>query len=466
MNSFVKMVNAPVEASTANGMVALNNTGDNLVDLFFKVGASRNMSDEKLSSLFAKAIGDNGQLAVQLALWARDVRGGAGERRAFRVMMQYLEKNHPKVLIRLLPYISEFGRWDDILIFEDKEVEAAALNIYGLALRSGNGLAAKWAPRKGLTAVKLRNVMGLSPKQYRKMIVGLSDTVEQKMCAREWDKIEFGKLPSIAAKQYQKAFMRHAMNACIQYKNALLEGKDKINASAIFPHDVLVSLKKGEILVAEAQWNSLPNYMSDKKILPVVDVSGSMNVRLRNSNVSAMDVAISLGLYISEKNTGAFNGVYCTFSDNPELVQLKGSLKDRYNQLNNSNWGMSTNLEAVFNEILKRAKDQNVPQEDMPEIILMVSDMQFNQCVSNSSNSAFEMIRAAYEQAEYKMPTLVFWNIVEYDNVPVEANKKNVMLISGFNPSILTSILKTEKITPFNVMLNTINAERYQIKVW
>ena len=179
MNAFVEAVKSvPVEARTANGMKTFDSSKSDLVDLFFAIGASRG---KDLSTQFARALAQDETLALRMLAWARDVRGGAGEREVVRKILLNLEKTNPKVLARILPHLAEFGRWDDLLIFTSKEVKAQAFTMIGDALRAKNGLAAKWMPRQGTVAVELRNFFGMSPKFYRKSLVNMSKTVTKRL---------------------------------------------------------------------------------------------------------------------------------------------------------------------------------------------------------------------------------------------------------------------------------------------
>jgi hypothetical protein len=174
-------------------------------------------------------------------------------------------------------------------------------------------------PRKGRVAVALREGLGMSPKEYRKTIASLSKTVEQQMCARKWDDINFSHVPSIASKAYQKAFKKHQATRYEEWQKGLATGETKVNAAAIFPHDVIVGLRNGDIVTAEAQWAALPNYMEGSSgMIPMVDVSGSMSSAKAGGNASCMDIALALGLYISERQQGTFKDEIITFSETPD----------------------------------------------------------------------------------------------------------------------------------------------------
>ena len=465
MNAFVEAVKSvPVESRTANGMKTFDSSKSDLVDLFFAIGASRG---KDLSTQFARALGQDETLALRLLMWARDVRGGAGEREVVRKILLNLEKTNPKALARLISHLAEFGRWDDLLIFKTKEVKAQAFTLIGDALRASNGLAAKWMPRQGPLAAEIRTFFGMSPKFYRKSLVSLSKTVEQNMCAKDWDGINYSHVPSLAAARYQKAFAKNDPVGYSAYKAKLVSGDAKVNASAVYPYDVIKSNKfGGDAAVMQAQWDALPNYVGDSLVLPMCDVSGSMSSPVGgNANLTCMDVCVSLGLYLADKNTGPFKDMFLTFSEKSKIEILKGNLTSKLAQLQRADWGMSTNLHGAFEAVLKTAVAGKVDAKDMPKFVLIMSDMEFNSCARHD-DSAMQMIERKYKDAGYEVPNIVFWNLnARAGNVPVKHDKKGVALVSGFSPAIMKSILSAESLDPVNVMLATINSPRYAVIV-
>jgi hypothetical protein len=458
---------------TENGMATNSTSLNACVDLFFNIGAMRGQDKERLLRTFSLAFNEDPKRAMKLLFWARDVRGGAGERQVFKDIIVYLAENHDLVLKPNLHLISEYGRWDDLLALVGTYLENDAFTLISDALINENGLCAKWMPRKGVVAEKLRKFTGMSPKQYRKSLVGLTNVVETKMCAGEWDSIEFGKLPSVASARYQKAFGKNAYESYSAYIASLVKGEATINAGAVYPYDVTKSLKHGNATVANEQWKALPNYLegANDMILPVVDVSGSMETSAGGSKtVTCMDVAISLGLYISERNEGPFKDAFITFSSTPQLQVLSGSLKDRYTQMSNSDWGMSTDLEATFKLILDQATKHKLSQDEMPNKILILSDMEFNQATGSRgwrneaswNPTAQQVINDMYESSGYKMPQIVYWNIQSRNGgVPVAFDTEGTALISGFSPAIMTSLLGGDIESPQQIMDKTILSERY-----
>ena len=465
--------------TTKNGMETNSSSLNECVNLFFSIGAMRGKSSESVVKLFSKAFSEEPTTALRILFWARDVRGGAGERKIFRDVLSYLVDNYSKVVKVNLNLIPEYGRWDDVHILFGTELENDAITLLVEGLKSGNGLCAKWMPRKGLIFNKVRKALKLDPKSLRKLLVSLSNTVEQKMCSKNWAEIEYSKTPSLAMSRYTKAFGRNDQERFGQFIEALQKGETKVNAGALYPYDITKNLRFGNKDLANEQWKAQPNYMegSTELVLPLVDVSGSMDCSVGgNPNLTCMEVAISLGMYISERNEGAFKDMFMTFSSNPEIQKLMGPLSDRYNQLARANWDMSTNLEAAFKTILNQAVKFGVPQEEMPTKILILSDMEFDSATSSGwgnesdwNHSAMSMIDEMYSNAGYVKPGIIFWNLHSNGgNFPARFDEVGTALISGFSPSILKSVLNNpNSLTPVNIMNETVHSERYEpVKVW
>ena len=467
-NSQMETVENQNVTLTDNGMITNPTSLNKCVDLFFSIGSMRGKSKDKVVNLFNEAYNENPLVASKILFWVRDVRSGAGERQTFRDVISYLTTNSPQTVRKNIGLIPEFGRWDDVLVLFGTELEDDMFSLIKTALSNGDGLCAKWMPRKGIVANKLRKLFRTTPKQYRKMLVGLTNVVESKMCAKDWENIDYSKLPSLASSRYQKSFNKNDNERYNEYKKSLQDGTAKVNAGAVYPYDIVKSINMGgDKIVSEKQWESLPNWMegSVERILPVVDVSGSMCVEVGgNPNLSCMDVAVSLGMYISERNEGSFKDAFITFSSNPQLQYLTGNLSERLSQLRRADWGMSTDLEAVFNLILHQAKMNNVPESNMPTKILILSDMQFNQATRRDSLGAQSMIESMYEELGYTKPDIIYWNLnAKGGNFPVEFDKNGTALVSGYSPSILKSLLGGKNMTPKSIMMDTVNDDRYSV---
>lgn len=461
---------------TENGMVTNSSSLSGALDLFFVIGAVRPQmktaeGKQRLIGKFEAAHAEDALLTRKMMFWARDVRGGAGEREAFRTLLRYAAERYPSEVMDNLHLIAEFGRWDDVFVLFGTTLEDAAIQMIVKNLKEGNGLLAKWMPRTGgkvnadkkAIANRVRVAMGMTPKEFRKLLVEQTKVVETQMCAKEFANINYEHVPSVAMARYTKAFGRNDATGFEAYKQSLVKGEAKINASAVYPYDILKTLQRGDKNLANEHWKALPNYMegSNERVLPVCDVSGSMGFPV-SGQTTAMDVCISLGMYISERNEGIFKDAFVTFSSSPQLQYLKGDLIARYNQLQRADWGMSTDLEATFNMILNAGIKHNVPSNEMPTCILIMSDMEFNSACNGSS--AIQMIANKYENAGYTMPKIVFWNLQSRaNNFPVQAKDENTALISGFSPSILKAVLTGDSMNPVNVMLKALNTERYSV---
>ena len=486
--NFVEMMTEK-DTLTANGAVTNSTSHNYNVDLFFLAGACRKESAENIERALTKSYAEDKLKTLKIIFWAGDIRQGAGERRFFKLALNWLVENHPDDIQNNVQYIPEFSRWDVMFELALKNDIIFSYILATLVDREapGHGLLCKWLPRKvqatdkkkvvketadlksttvirkkrllyGGIANKLRIRLGLTPKQYRKLVVEGSKTVEQKMCAKKWNEIEYSHVPSVAMHKYNKAWYRNDKERFEKYLEDVKAGKSKINASAIFPHDIIGSAISsygwGTINDAQiAQWNALPNWLGDSvnSIIPVCDVSGSMDGL-------PLKICVSLGLYISERNQGPFKDAFLTFSGNPQMCVLKGDVKQRIQQLVNADWGGSTNLVAVFQLILRRALETNLPAEMMPKTVLVISDMEFN-CCGRLTN--FETIKQAYEEAGYPCPQIAFWNVNgRVGNMPVTINDQGVALISGASPSVIKAVL-TNQLSPVKIMNATIETERY-----
>lgn len=469
MVKFSSAIQTNKMAFTKNDAVTLATSGDPLVDLFSIAGASRG---KNLVPQFEAAHNTDPMLTASLALWMRDVRGGAGERQLFRQYLSWISKNDVVLTEALIHSgkIQEVGRWDDYLEFVGTPFQELAFKQFGKGLADSHsvGLVAKWLPRQGRIATKLGDFFGLTPRNWRKSLVRSTNVVEQLMCAKEWEKIEFSKVPSLASSRYQKAFGRRAPEQYSAYKAALVK-KDKsvkVNATGVYPYDVLKAVAFGDPIIAQAQWDALPDYIGNNNgILPILDVSGSMGAPVPGTKITMMDVCVSIGLYIALRQTGDFNKVVMNFSGRSEIVKLKkATLAGMVQEAVGMAWGMNTDLNAAFQNLLSFGRRNHVTDEEMPKTILIISDMEFDRCVTGGHLTNFEAARKEYKNAGYTLPKIVFWCLNgRPGNSPVEHNQLGVALVSGFSPSIMRSVLSAKQFSPRDVMMETINVSRYQI---
>ncbi len=475
MNTFVNSIN---NAITANGCPAYNSTLNKCLDFFYRGGSLRGENDV-FRTLFEEAYAEDKERALRILQWVRDARCGAGERGLFRETLVYFinSSSSDNLKFALIAKTPEIGRWDDLVYLLDKDVKAKykkyivhmiddALNKTLVSLgkpSSYDAMCGKWLPRKGAVAMYLAKELGLTPREYRIKIVAATKVVETLMCKKEWGRINYRSVPSQAARIYQKAFLRNDKERYEEYLDAVRAGKDKINAGTLYPYQVLNSITYQDRNI-ETLWNALPNYIPEGvSILPVIDTSSSMCVKLHKSNRMAMEVAISMGLYIAEKSSGDFKDVWCTFSGHPQLCHVTGDINNKYRTVRLTSIVSNTDIEATHREILRHAMDNKVPKEDMPKYIVIFSDMQFDQG-ARFSETAHQTAVRMYAGAGYEIPKIIYWNLVgAYNNFPVNKSEMGVCLISGFSPVALKSVLNGDVFNPIQMMDNVIMVDRYNI---
>ena len=367
---------------TENLMPTHSTSNSYLLDLFFKMGGSRQLEISEIQKMFLAAIQEDPLLTLKCIFYNRDIRGGQGERRSFGIFFNTLCNFYPDLAVKNLSNVVNFGRWDDLLVCIETPVEKFAADFILSALKNGDKLCAKWMPREnkslGKLAKRLMKIWGISPKDYRKLLAGNTQVVESLMCKKEWGKINYEQVPSVASFKYRKAFARNDSKRYGEYLAKLVKGEAKIHAEAIFPHTIVrqillhslrdlfkTEISKEEMDLFQAQWDSLPNWLNETEnlnLLTVNDVSGSMHGL-------PIEVCISLGIYISERNQGIFKNWFITFSGNPRLQYLSGNLINRVSQLGTASWSMNTNLEAVFDLILNKAIEGKVPENNLWKFI-------------------------------------------------------------------------------------------------
>lgn len=467
---------------TLNGAPTFNTTLNSVLDFFGMGGSLRTRPETEVEQLFSKAIADDPLLAMKCLFHTRNCRGGAGERHTFRVLLQYLANTHTDVLRKNISNIVHFGRYDDLLALAGTKLEndafalfAKQLNADWHAVDKGEpiSLAGKWAPSANATSKftkalgrKLCKFLGASERDYRKGLSKLraySNVLEVTMSAKEWDEIDYTKLPSKAGLNYRKAFMRHDPSGYQTFIDNVKKGKAKVNAGTLFPYEIVEKVgsywspNKTDDETLDIMWDALPNYMEDatRNMLVIADVSGSMSGR-------PMDTSISLAIYTAERNTGPFGGYFITYSSNPTLQEVKGkNIREKVRNLQ-ATAAYSTDLQKAFNMVLSHAVKNRVSQADMPAQIIIITDVEFNNPQNGKTN--LETIKDKYRAAGYEMPQLVFWNVnSRQNNCPAQADEKGVLLVSGSSPSVFKTLLTGTEHTPVDQMLATLNSPMYDV---
>ena len=471
--------------STENGAGAFKSTKSNVLD-FFAIGAAmRERSEKDQVDIFASAWMEDPELALKVMFYARDIRGGQGQRGAFRHQLKYLADVSPETVRANLHLISEYGRWDDLyeLVGTKVEKDAFALIKKQLMLDMGNperpSLLAKWMKSENASskqtialATKTRKYLGFGSANYRKILSALREqlnVIERQMSAGDWENVEYSHVPSLAMMKYRKAFAKHDETGFQNFIAKVNKGEATINSGVLYPYEIVEkvgvfnyrwsSAPEIDPQLAQAMWDGLPDYVDgdDGNAIAVVDTSGSMSG-------TPINVAVSLGMYFAERNSGAFKDHFITFNNTPELVKIQGNdFVSKVHHIGKANWGGSTNLEATFHLILNSAVANNVPQEEMPKKLFIISDMQFN-CVQGGTNQTlFDRMKELYARAGYEMPSVVFWNVNgRQSNQPVTMDERGTQLVSGFSPSIFSHIMGAAFETPYEMMLKVLGSERYE----
>lgn len=485
MNSFIK-ANLRNNTHTANGMATNSSSGNPIADLFFLCGAARNMSDNDIITVFNEAYQKDSTSALRILFWARDIEKGLGERRFFRVVAQWLDKNILTSVLQDQNFTQNIVRVDDLVylanhfVQNDNKESANTIITFLFELMKNKtlqGIVAKWMPRKNSQYGKVVRYMRSngfinSYSEYRHQIVSLTNVVEQNMSAKEWDGINLEHVPSIAMKKYKKAFHRH--NILKPFVEKVVAGEAKLHAKRLFPYEIVKEIMNSGIAryamndtnrqLLNEQWKGLQqldDLPKDFRAIPIIDVSGSMTM----PNNIPMSVAIGIGLFMAENNPNeTFRNYFITFSDRPEFQKITGTdIVEKVNNTMRAPWGMNTNIEATFKMILRKAVDGRVPENEMPTHIVVISDMEFDQCAQNPNQNATEMIRREYIAAGYNMPTVVFFNVNgRTKNVPAQLNDQGVILVSGASQNAINFVLKKGYADMMGLVNEVVNNERYQ----
>ena len=475
---------------TENGAVAYATTGKEMLDFNFKLAGYRKASEEEIQRDFGRVYYEDPILAMRFIFWVRDIRGGAGERRTFRACFKWLAEHKPEVVKAMIPLVAEYGRFDDILPLLDTSLRKDVSAYYKKQLKEDNkrrklnqpiSLAAKWIPSLHTSSDESRRYakmlcedFGWDEQKYRKRLAKLRkylDIVERKMSAKEWGEIDYNTVPSKANLIYNSAFLRNDEERRRKYLGDLQKGVAKINAGVLQPHEIVTnytedgwwsSSVKYYDETLEQLWKNLPD-MTVSNTLVVRDGSGSMCSGI-SGRTTCLDVTTALTLYMADHNTGPWKGKFITFSSNPEIIDVSAqkTLHDKLDMVSHYGDCSNTDIYKTMKLILKTAVNNHMTQEDMPEMIVICSDMQFDGRMFNLNKTLFEDIIDEFEAAGFKMPKICFWNINDRNerSIPLQQNDLGLILCSGFSVQIMKMFM-SNKLDPYEILLETINSPRY-----
>ena len=467
---------------TENGAVTPLTTRSDVLDLFSTVGALRAASDQEIVSRFRRAWAEDRDLAVRTLFYARDVRGGLGERRVFRVLLRHLAQTEPETVRRNLRAVAEYGRWDDLLELIGTPCERDLTSLIAEQLREDLrldeqdepvSLLAKWLPSVNAsnqdtvrTAKTIARALGMTDTAYRRMLTRLRARIrilEKNLRERDYT-FDYQAQPSRAMYVYRRAFLRNDGDRYRAFMDQVASGRATLHTASVNPCDLVQQAlgfrgTPAERQVLDTTWNALADFTDGRNALCVVDTSGSM---FWTGSPVPFAVAMSLGLYFAERNTGAFRNHFITFSERPRLIEIKGrDLVDRVHYCRSFSECANTNIQAVFDLVLNAALANRVPQKELPETLYIISDMEFDSCSRGADLSNFEYARLQYARCGYRLPNIVFWNVQSrHVQQPVTRDERGVALVSGYTPRLFTQVATGK--TPYQLMLEVLNGERYR----
>ena len=491
------LANLKTEANytrTLNGAKTHGSTGDACLDFFAVAGGMRYRKPADQIALFEQAYIETPELAMKLLFHLRDIRGGMGERKLFRTLLRHVARTWPESARKNVPYIAEFGRWDDLLCLLGTPAQREAVQAIKVQLAEDEAalkrreagdedahisLLAKWlpsdntsSPRTRKTAARLIQALGIEQKEYRRLVTALRARIgltERQLTAKKPEKVNYEAVPAQAMLKYRSAFERNDGERFNEYLLGVCEGEKKLNADTLFPYEVLRPFFKGGYWsrsdprgmdALEQLWDHLPGAVGNVNAISVVDTSGSMYC----SCGPLMPALISqaMGLYCAERCEGLFHNHMITFESTPHLVEVHGAtLRDKLKYIGNLPWGGSTNLEAVFDLILNTAVRSGAKQAEMPQVLYIFSDMEFNCAMRNADKTVYENARERFERAGYRMPAVVFHNVNSWQmQTPVTAHTRGTALTSGASTHALGHKFDGN-VTPMDHMLRVLNGERY-----
>lgn len=483
MNFSDVMKQESVKKYTENGAMAYDRLNGSLITLFAQIGALRSRTEKEIEDKFASAFNEDKLLATKMLFYCGNVRGGLGERRTFRICLKWLAKNYPSIVEKNIELIPYYNRWDSLFELVGTSCEEAMWKLVSFYLEEdlkqmGCGkpcsLLAKWLPTETASSTKTRELakraiknIGMTPRQYRKIVSSLREYIrvtERKMSLNEWETIDYSTVPSYAMARYNRAFKKHDEGRFSKYIEALNEGKTKVNASTLYPYDLVknyMGYSSDTNLLAERQWKALPNYIQgENNIIVMADVSGSMSGR-------PMETSVGLAIYFAERATSDYHNLYMTFSREPHFVYIKegATLREKVRQVQQTDIGYNTNLEKAFDYILNHALKNNVSNEEMPKALMVISDLEIDNYVQSYGLDFVGEMKKKFASYSYTLPLLVLWN-VEARNDTFLSQDEKVLYVSGQSPSTFKNVLSClNGKTAYDLMIETLTDKKYDYVV-
>ncbi len=449
-------------------------TYDSNLDVFTML--SRYNPEGELIRIFNNALNENEEIALANLLYLLDIRTGKGERRIFKDLCVH----HTSSALRVLPFISELGRYDYILVGMDTPIEKEVISLIKkqleIDIKSENpSLLAKWLPThrshnvNNEVAKKIMKGLKMSEQEYRKTLSLLRNKlniVEKNLTEKNYKNIDFSKVPTKAMLKYIKTYQKKMSSEYSQYINKVKNGNAKINTTGLFSYEIIRNLlfrNQIDDELYDLMWNNQKDVLKgcNTNVLVMADTSGSMTCY----DGIPLATAIGLALYTAERNTGIFKNHFITFSDEPYLCKITGNtIKEKVSNI--PSIVANTDIDKAFELLLETAKEQKVKQDELPSHLLIISDMEFDEGVYSENGTNFNGWRKAFNLEGYKLPTIIFWNVAGVTNgIPTTKFENDVAMISGFSTNILENLLSLENYTPINVMLEKLSVYLEMLKI-
>jgi hypothetical protein len=480
---------------TENGAFTYLTTESDCLDLFATIGALRREPEAEVLARFNRAWAEDRDTALRTLFYARDIRGGLGERTVFRTILRDIAFDRANSVVKNLWAVKEFGRFDDLLCLLDTPAKAAVVDFIKKQLSEDTAallnnepvsLLGKWLPSvnaQNADTIRygkmLAKALGMNQAEYRKTLSALRAKIaiiENNLREKDYS-FDYTKQPSQAMHKYRRAFLRNDGDRYKAFLSSVERGEAVLNTSTLLPYEIIrpiinncrvQTLSADERRVMDVTWKSQADFTGGENALVVVDGSGSMysnynyNDHGKTNGPLPINVALSLGIYFAERNTGTFANHFITFSENPRLVEIKGNdIFDKVKYTASFNEVANTNIAAVFDLILRTAVKNKVPQRDLPKTVYIISDMEFDSCADGVDITNFERAKKNFAARGYTLPDLVFWNVASRNTgQPVTMNEKGVALVSGASPRVF-SMLTSGILTPYLLMQETLADQRY-----
>jgi hypothetical protein len=462
---------------TENGATALKSTGSACLDFFSIIGGMRNSSTAEIVNSFKKAYDEHPLAAIRLLFYTRDIRDGYGERNSFRKILSFLGDYAPETIEKNIYAIPEFGRWDDLYALVGTKAEKTMwsfmknqfdFDLYNMSYNKPISLLVKWLATPNASSKRTAVLGRLTarklgykgrPTEYRHLMTIMRsyiDVVEQKMSQKKWSAIDYETVPSCCMLKNSNAFMRNDRERFCDFKNKVNDGKAKVNAAILTPYDVVKQLGKVDGDVLDMLWKKIPT-VCDHNVLVMCDTSGSMWGK-------PLQIAISLSMFFAERNAGVFKDVFLTFSEDPEVVVMKGkTLEEKYYNISTADWGYNTNLQRAFSRILRIAVMNKVQPHDMPEELIVITDMEIDPYLMEDKKDFTQSMKKEFAKYGYNLPAVTYWNVnAKGQKFLASASEDGVSLVSGYSPNVLKQVIENIGKAPMTLMLNIVYSDRYK----